>query len=297
MSIGTRTEPRAELRHEGKQHDASRPKPVTVIRPSQGWVGLELRQLWDYRELVGFLAWRDLHIRYRQTAIGVLWAVIQPFFTMIVFTVVFGHLAGLKSEGLPYPLFAFAALVPWQFFIYCLNQSSSSLIANQNLVTKVYFPRLVIPIGVTVAGLVDFAIASVILGAMMAYYGVFPTTAIVLLPAFLLLALVTALGVGLVLSALAVRFRDVQYVIPFLIQIWLFLTPIAYEPAIFPQPWRTVLGLNPMSGVVEGFRWALLGAHTAPGVSILLSAAVSLVMLGFGLFTFRRMEASFADRI
>jgi lipopolysaccharide transport system permease protein len=253
--------------------------------------------LWAYRELIGFLAWRDLHVRYRQTAIGVLWAVIQPFFTMIIFTVVFGHLAGLKSEGLPYPLFAFAALVPWQFFVYCLNQSSSSLVANQNLITKIYFPRLVIPIGVTLAGLVDFVIASTVLGGMMVYYGVGPTEAIALLPAFLLLALVTALGVGLVFSALAVRFRDVQYVIPFIIQIWLFATPIAYEPGIFPQPWRTVLGLNPMAGVVEGFRWALLGAHTAPGASILISAGVALGMLVVGLFTFRRMEASFADRI
>jgi lipopolysaccharide transport system permease protein len=297
MSTGTDSRPLGDLRRPGKRLPAGGTKPITVIRPSSGWVGLKLRDLWEYRELIGFLAWRDLHVRYRQTAIGVLWAVIQPFFTMIVFSVVFGHLAGLKSEGLPYPLFAFAALVPWQFFVYCLNQSSSSLISNQNLITKVYFPRLVIPIGVTIAGLVDFAAASVVLGGMMAYYGMVPTVAIALLPAFVLLALVTALGVGLVLSALAVRFRDVQYIIPFLIQIWLFATPIAYEPGIFPQPWRTVLGLNPMSGVVEGFRWALLGAHTAPGISILLSVAVALVMLVLGLFAFRRMEASFADRI
>jgi lipopolysaccharide transport system permease protein len=293
----TESRPRDNPRRSGKRLSAGDVKPVTVIRPSRGWVGLELRHLWDYRELVGFLAWRDLHVRYRQTVIGVLWAVIQPVFMMIIFTVVFGHLAGLKSEGLPYPLFAFAALVPWQFFVYCLTQSSSSLVANQNLITKVYFPRLVIPIGVTVAGLVDFAVASLVLGGMMAYYGTVPTTAIMLLPAFLLLTLVTALGIGLVLSALAVRFRDVQYVIPFLIQIWLFATPIAYEPGIFPQPWRTLLGVNPMAGVVEGFRWALLGAHTAPGMSIILSVAVSLSIFVMGLFTFRRMEASFADRI
>jgi len=275
----------------------ARVKKRTVIRPQGGWAAINFREVWQARELVGFLAWRDLHVRYRQTAIGVLWAIIQPFFTMVVFTVVFGHLAGLKSEGVPYPIFAFAALVPWTFFVYCLTQSGNALVSNQNLITKVYFPRLAIPLAVVLAGLLDFAVASVVLGAMMAYYGVVPTTAIALLPVFLLLSLVTALGAGLLLSATAVRFRDVQYVIPFLIQLWLFATPIAYEPGIFPQPWRSLLGLNPMTGVVEGFRWALLGTHSAPGISILLSAGVAFALLVAGLFTFRRMEASFADRI
>jgi lipopolysaccharide transport system permease protein len=272
-------------------------KTRTVIRPAGGWAAINFGELWRARELIGFLAWRDLSIRYRQTAIGVLWAIIQPFFTMVVFTVVFGHLAGLKSEGVPYPIFAFAALVPWQFFVYCLTQSGNALVSNQNLITKVYFPRLAIPLAVVLAGMADFAIASVVLGAMMAYYGVGPTAVVALLPLFLLLALVTALGLGLLLSALAVRYRDVQYVIPFLVQLWLFATPIAYEPGIFPQPWRSVLGLNPMTGVVEGFRWALLGTHSAPGISIVLSAGVALLLLVVGLFTFRRMEASFADRI
>lgn len=274
-----------------------RQKKHIVIRPQSGWASINVRELWQARELIGFLAWRDLNVRYRQTAIGVLWAIIQPFFTMVVFTIVFGHLAGLKSEGVPYPIFAFAALVPWQFFVYCLTQSGNALVSNQNLITKVYFPRLAIPLAVVLAGLVDFGVASVVLGALMVYYGVVPTAAIALLPLFLLLALVTALGIGLLLSATAVRFRDVQYVIPFLIQLWLFATPIAYEPGIFPQPWRSLLGLNPMTGVVEGFRWALLDTHSAPGVSILLSAAVALVLLVAGLFTFRRLEASFADRI
>jgi lipopolysaccharide transport system permease protein len=274
-----------------------RVKIRTVIRPRSGWAAINFGELWRARELVGFLAWRDLHIRYRQTVIGVLWAIIQPFLTMVVFTVVFGHLAGLKSEGVPYPIFVYAALVPWQFFVYCLTQSGNALISNQNLITKVYFPRLAIPLAVVLAGLVDFAVASVVLGAMMVFYGVVPTVAIALLPLFLLLALVTALGAGLVLSATAVRFRDVQYVTPFLVQLWLFTTPIAYEPGIFPQPWRSLLGLNPMTGVVEGFRWALLGTHSAPGISILLSTGVALALLIVGLFTFRRMEASFADRI
>lgn len=272
-------------------------KTRTVIRPVSGWASINLGELWRARELIGFLAWRDLNVRYRQTAIGVLWAIIQPLFTMIVFTIVFGHLAGLKSEGVPYPIFSYAALVPWQFFVYCLTQSGNALVANQNLITKVYFPRLAIPLAIVLAGLVDFCVASVVLAGLMVYYGVVPTAAIVLLPAFLLLALVTALGVGLLLSSTAVRFRDVQYVIPFLVQIWLFATPIAYEPGIFPQPWRTLIGLNPMTGVVEGFRWALLGTHSVSGLTILLSVVVAVALLVLGLFTFRRMEASFADRI
>jgi lipopolysaccharide transport system permease protein len=272
-------------------------RPKIVIVPQRGWVSLRLRELWEARELVVFLAWRDLNVRYRQTAIGVLWAIMQPFFTMVVFSVVFGHLAHLQSEGLPYPIFAYAALVPWQFFAYCITQSGTTLLVNQNLITKVYFPRLALPLGIVLAGLVDFLIASTVLAAMMAYYDIVPTVAILLLPAFLLLAMITALGVGLLLSALAVRYRDVQYVIPFLLQIWLFATPIAYEPGIFPEPWRSLIGLNPMTGVVEGFRWALLGTHTAPGLGILLSAGVAVALLLVGLFTFRRMEASFADRI
>lgn len=270
---------------------------MTVVVPVRGWEPIRLGDLWRARELVGFLAWRDLNVRYRQTAIGVLWAIVQPLFTMIVFTIVFGHLAHLKSEGRPYALFAYAALVPWQFFVYCVTQCGTAMLANQNLITKIYFPRLAIPFAIVLAGLVDFAVASTVIVALMAYYGVGPGWAALLLPVFLLLALITALGVGLLLSATAVRFRDVQYVIPFMVQLWLFATPIAYEPGIFPQPWRTVLGINPMAGVVEGFRWGLLGTHTAPGATIGISAVVAVVLLVTGLLVFRRMEASFADRI
>jgi lipopolysaccharide transport system permease protein len=271
--------------------------PVIVIQPESGWVPLRLRELWAARELVGFLAWRDISVRYRQTVIGILWAIIQPFFTMVVFSVVFGHLAHLRSNGLPYPIFAYAALVPWQFFSYCVTQTGTSMLANQNLITKVYFPRLTIPLAILVAGLVDLIVALSVLGAMMLYYGVNPGFAVLLLPAFLALALTTALGVGLILSATAVRYRDVQYVIPFMLQLWLFATPVAYEAGIFPEPWRFLLGLNPMTGVVEGFRWALLGTHTAPGLSILMSSVVAAALCVLGVFTFRRMEASFADRI
>jgi lipopolysaccharide transport system permease protein len=273
------------------------PRPSILIRPQTGWAPLRIRELWAARELIGFLAWRDLNVRYRQTVIGVLWAIIQPLFTMIVFSVVFGHLAHLQSEGLPYPLFAYAALVPWQFFVYCVTQSGTAMLTNQNLITKIYFPRLAIPFSIVVAGFVDFLVASTVLAGLMVYYGYTPTLGIVLLPAFVLLAAVTALGVGLLLSATAVRYRDVQYVIPFVIQFWLFATPIAYAPSIFPQPWRSLIGLNPMTGVVEGFRWALLGVHSTPGVGIILSVVVAVLLLIAGLFTFRRMEASFADRI
>jgi lipopolysaccharide transport system permease protein len=272
-------------------------RPTLVIRPQTGWAPLGLRELWEARELVGFLAWRDLNVRYRQTVIGILWAIIQPLFTMIVFSIVFGNLAHLKSDGLPYPLFAYTALVPWQFFVYCVGQSGTALISNQNLITKVYFPRLAIPLGIVLAGLVDFVVASTVLAGLMVYYGVVPTVAIVLLPVFVLLAIVAGLGAGLLLSSLAVRYRDIQYVIPFLVQIWLFATPIAYAPSIFPEPWRTVIGLNPMTGVVEGFRWALLGTHTITGLGIALSFTVAAALLLLGLATFRRMEASFADRI
>lgn len=268
-----------------------------VIRPQSGWAPLHIGELWAARELVGFLAWRDLNVRYRQTVIGILWAILQPLLTMVVFSVVFGHLAHLQSEGRPYPLFAYAALVPWQFFAYCVTQSGTAMITNQNLITKVYFPRLAIPLGIVLAALVDFVLAFAVLVGMMAYYGVVPAATILLLPLFVVLAVSTALGVGLLLSATAVRFRDVQYVIPFLIQFWLFATPIAYEPGIFPQPWRYLLGLNPMAGVVEGFRWALLGTHTFSGYGLALSCAVAALLLVAGLFTFRRLEAFFADRI
>ncbi len=270
-------------------------KPVLRIEPSRGWVALKLNELWDYRELVYFLIWRDVKVRYKQTALGAAWAIVQPFFTMLVFSLFFGRLAKMPSDGIPYPLFAYAALVPWTLFAQGLNQSSDSLVSSANLLRKVYFPRLAIPLSTIVAGLVDFAIASAMLLGMMFYFGVTPTVNVLWLPLLLLLTITTSLGVGLWLSALNVSFRDVKYVVPFLVQFWMFATPIAYPSTLLPEPWRTLYGLNPMAGVTEGFRWALLGAKTAPGPIVLVSAAASLLLLIGGAFYFRRMEKTFAD--
>ena len=266
-----------------------------IIRPSRGWVPLKLADLWAYRELLYFLIWRDVKVRYKQTVLGAAWAIIQPFFTMVVFSVVFGRLAKIPSDGLPYPVFAYCALLPWQLFAHALTESGNSLVASQNLITKVYFPRLVIPLAAVLGGLVDFAIAFLVLLAMMAYYGIAPTAAVATLPLFLLLAVATALGVGLWLSALNVQYRDVRYTIPFLTQFWLFATPVAYPASLVPEPWRAVFGLNPMAGVVEGFRWALLGTAHAPGPMLAVSGAVVLALLVGGLYYFRRMEKTFAD--
>jgi lipopolysaccharide transport system permease protein len=270
---------------------------VLHIAPSKSWVSLRLRQLWEYRELVLFLTWRDIQVRYKQTALGAAWAIIQPVLTMLVFSLFFGRLAKVPSDGVPYPIFAFAALVPWTFFANGLLQSSNSLVMNTNLVTKVYFPRLAIPISTTLAGVVDFCLALVVLLGMMAFYGMRPSGRIVWLPAFLLLALVSALGVGLWLSALNVRYRDVRYVVPFLVQFWMFATPIAYPSSLLSEPWRTVYCLNPMVGVVEGFRWALLRTGTAPGPMILVSSSAAIAILAGGAFYFRQMERTFADTV
>jgi lipopolysaccharide transport system permease protein len=269
--------------------------PVTVIRPSRGWVPLRLQDLWEYRELLYFLIWRDVKVRYKQTALGAAWAIIQPFFTMVIFSIVFGRLAKIPSDGIPYPIFAYCALLPWQLFSRALTESGISVVANERLITKVYFPRLVIPLSAVLAGLVDFGFAFVILLGMMAYYGITPTAAVFTLPFFLLLALGTALGVGLWLSALNVQYRDVRYTIPFLTQIWLFATPIAYPSSLVPEPWRSLFGLNPMAGVVEGFRWALLGTAHPPGLILVVSVAAILALLVGGLYYFRRMERTFAD--
>ena len=271
--------------------------PTVTIRPHKGWVSLGLKDLWYYRELLFFLTWRDIKVRYKQTVLGAAWAILQPFLLMVVFSVVFGRLANIPSDGLPYPLFAFCALLPWQLFSHGVTQSGSSVVASQNLVTKVYFPRLIIPLAAVLPALVDFFIAFVILIGMMAYYGVVPTIAVVMLPLFLLLALVTAVGTGLWLSALNVEYRDVRYTLTFLVQFWLFATPVAYPSSLLDEPWRTVYGINPMVGVVEGFRWALLGTADPPGAAILISAVVSLSVLVSGMFYFRRMERTFADRI
>jgi lipopolysaccharide transport system permease protein len=271
--------------------------PLMVIKPIRGWARLELRDLWNYRELIGFLTWRDISVRYKQTAFGAAWAIIQPFFTMVVFSVFFGHLAGIGSDGVPYPIFSYTALLPWQFFSYALTQSGMSLVSNQSLVSKVYFPRLAIPIATVLAGLVDLVVASSVLGGMMAWYGIAPPLHALLLPLFVVLAIATSLGVGLWLSALAVEFRDVQYVVPFLIQFWLFATPIAYPSSLVPSSYRFLLGLNPMAGVVDGFRWSLLGTDTAPGLMLAVSVAVVAALVVSGVLYFRRMEATFADRI
>ncbi len=269
--------------------------PVLHIKPSTGWVSLQLGEVWDYRELLYFLIWRDIKVRYKQTSLGAAWAIIQPFFTMLVFSLFFGKLGKIPSDGLPYPVFAYAALVPWTFFAQGLTQSSDSLVGSGNLIKKVYFPRLVIPLGAVTAGVVDFALAFVVLIAMMFYYHVTPTANVIFLPFLVLLALITSLGVGLWLSALNVKYRDVKYVVPFVTQFWMLATPIAYPSSLLPEPWRTVSGLNPMAGVVEGFRWALLGRNTAPGAMVWVSAGVAVLVLIGGAFYFRRMEKTFAD--
>ena len=271
--------------------------PVTIIQPSKGWVSLKLRELWDYRELLYFLVWRDIKVRYKQTALGAAWAILQPFMTMVVFSIFFGKLAKVPSDGIPYPVFSFCALLPWQLFAHALTESSNSLVSNQRLITKVYFPRLVIPLAAVLGGLVDFCIAFVVMLGMMFYYGIVPTAAALTLPLFLVLAIATALAVGLWFSALNVEYRDVRYVMPFLVQFWLFITPIAYSSSLVPEKWRVLYALNPMAGVVEGFRWALLGKTGGVGPMVFISALVVCVLLVAGLIYFRRMEKTFADII
>ena len=269
--------------------------PVTLIEPSQGWVSLKLDELWAYRELLYFFIWRDIKVRYKQTVLGVSWAIIQPVFTMVIFSLFFGRLAKVPSDGLPYPIFSYAALVPWTFFANALTQASNSLIVSSNMLKKIYFPRLTLPIATVLAGIVDFVLAFSVLLGMIFFYNLRPTINVIWLPLFLLLALITSLGVGLWLSAMNVQFRDVRYTVPFLTQAWLFATPIAYPSSLLSEPWRTLYGLNPMVGVVEGFRWALLGTDTAPGPIIIVSALMSVAILVSGAFYFRRMEKTFAD--
>jgi homopolymeric O-antigen transport system permease protein len=271
--------------------------PILRIKPSSGWVSLRLRDLWEYRELLYFLVWRDIKLRYKQTALGATWAIIQPFLTMVVFSLFFGKLGKMSSDGIPYPIFSFAALVPWTFFANGLNQASNSLVGSSNLIKKVYFPRLAVPIATVLSGIVDFALSFVVLLGMMLYYHIVPTMNVVWLPLFLLLTLITSLGVSLWFSALNVEFRDVRYVVPFIVQFWLFATPIAYSSRLLPEPWRTLYGMNPMVGVVEGFRWALLGTNTRPGPMIAVSSLVALLLLIGGAYYFRRMERTFADLV
>ena len=265
------------------------------IEPSKGWVPLNLDELIAYHELLYFLIWRNIKIRYKQTVLGAAWAVIQPFFTMVVFSIFFGRLAHISSGDVPYPIFAYAALVPWVYFANALTQASNSVLEHERMITKIYFPRLLLPLSATLSGLLDFVIAFVILILMMIWYNRLPTVYIWLVPFFLLMATLTALGVGLWLAALNVKYRDVRYVIPFLVQFWLFATPIAYASSLVPERWRALYGLNPMVGVVEGFRWALLGSPPVSMQMMVVSLVTVVIVLLSGLYYFRRMEDTFAD--
>jgi lipopolysaccharide transport system permease protein len=269
--------------------------PVTSIRPISGWVRIGFNDIWEYRDLLRLLAWRDIKVRYKQTALGAAWAVLQPFLTMAVFSLFFGRLAKVPSDGLPYPIFAFAALVPWGFFSTSLSQAANSLVGSANMIKKVYFPRLLVPMSCVASALIDFCIAFVVLLGFMMWYRIAPTLNVIWLPAFMMLALVTSLGAGFWLSAINVRYRDVRFTVPFMLQFWLFATPIAYPSSLLDEPWKTLYGLNPMAGVVEGFRWALLGTDTPPGPMILVSGVAALVLFFSGAFFFRRMESFFAD--
>jgi lipopolysaccharide transport system permease protein len=270
----------------------------TEIAPSRGWSALKLHELWHYRELLYFLVWRDIKVRYKQTLLGAAWAILQPVMTALVFSLFFGRLARMPSDGIPYPLFSLCALVPWTFLANGVMLSSNSLVGNAQLITKVYFPRLAVPLATVLSGLVDLALALLVLVAAMGVYGVTPGPRSPWILAYLLLALATALGVGLWLSALNVQFRDVRYVVPFLIQFWMFATPIAYPASLLKKPWQRILyGVNPMVGVVEGFRWAMLGVERSPGAALLVSSAVAFILLVSGAFYFRRMERTFADVI
>lgn len=274
--------------------DAPESLPVVTVSPPRGWAGLELRELWEYRELLYFLVWRDVKARYKQTALGAAWAIIQPFCTMVVFSIFFGWLARVPSEGIPYPVFVYCALVPWMYFANALAASSNSVVVHERMITKVYFPRLLMPLSAVLSGLLDFCIAFIVLGGMMVFYGLVPTSGVWLLPLFVLLATAAAAGAGLWLAALNVEYRDVRYAIPFLVQFWLFATPIAYPASLVPAGWRALLGLNPMAGVVEGFRWALLGGGP-PASLLILSTVTAVGLLLTGVYYFRQMEDTFAD--
>jgi lipopolysaccharide transport system permease protein len=275
------------------------PPPTITIEPTRRWASLQLGALWEYRELLYFLVWRDLKVRYKQTVLGAAWIVLQPVVSMVVFSVLFGGLLGVSSGDVPYPVFVYAGLLPWTYFARSLTRAATSLVGSAHLITKVYFPRLIIPVSGVLSGLVDFAIAFLVLVGLMMYYGIAPTPAVVLLPVFLLLAMLTALGFGLWLSALNVRYRDVNHMVPFLVQIWMYLTPVVYPSTLIPERFRFLLALNPMTGVVAGFRWALLGDYATdaqpPGGLFLVSIVIILVVVAGGAFFFRATERTFAD--
>jgi lipopolysaccharide transport system permease protein len=270
-------------------------KPTVVVEPIRGLFHLDLEAVWHYRELLYFLVWRDVKIRYKQTVIGAGWAILQPLMTMMILTLIFGKFAKISSDGLPYPIFAYAALLPWNYFSQAVSRSGESLVGNARLISKVYFPRLIVPISAAVAPLVDFAIAFVVLVGMMAWYGIVPTWGMLALPLFLFFALLTALAVGVWLAAFNVRYRDVRHAIPFLIQFWMFASPVAYPVSLVPEKWRVLYSLNPMAGVIEGFRWAILGKESPDFTVMALSAAVVAAILIGGLVYFMRVEQTFAD--
>ena len=269
--------------------------PVLRIAPPRGWLDIDFKELWASRELIYFFVWRDVKVRYKQTAIGAAWAVIQPFMTMVVFSLFFGKLAKMDSHGLPYPIFYYSALLPWMYFAGALQSATSVVVEQQNVITKVYFPRLVLPLSSVVAGLLDFAISFVVFLGMMAYFRIVPGFAILLFPLFLLLAVLTALGVGLWLSALNAIYRDVRYVIPFMVQFWLFASPVAYPSSLVPERWRWLYGLNPMAGVIEGFRWSLTGHGQPPNLMLAVSTLMVLLLVGGGVAFFNKMEGTIAD--
>lgn len=274
--------------------------PATVIiQPTHGWASVQLGELWHFRELLYFLVWRDIKVRYKQTALGVLWIILQPVLNMVVFSFLFGGLLQVPSGNVPYPIFTFTALLPWNYFAGSLTRVSNSLIINTNLITKVYFPRLIIPISGVLSGLVDFAVAFLVLIAMMFYYGIAITPAMLWLPLLMVLAMLTALGFGLWLAALNVRYRDIGFLVPFLVQMWMYVTPVIYGSTLIPERFRFLLGLNPMTGVVEGFRWALLGnnapASETSSVVFIMAISITTLVLITGLIFFRRTERTFAD--
>jgi lipopolysaccharide transport system permease protein len=279
----------------GKVEEASPEDRVFLIRPSRGWRFLDLRELWEYRELIYFLTWRDIKVRYKQTAVGIAWAVLQPIAMMVVFTLFFGRLAKIPSEGVPYPLFTFAALLPWQLFSRTISESSSSLVRDQRLITKIYFPRMIIPISTTLAATLDFLISASLLTVLMALYGKAPGVACLTLPLFVSLMLITSLGMGFWLSALNVEYRDIMYIVPFLNQFLLFLTPVVYPSRMIPEKFRILYGLNPMVGVVEGFRWALFGTGEGPSPMLIVSATIAVAMFVSGVIWFRYRERTFVD--
>ncbi|MBI5623162.1 MAG: ABC transporter permease [Elusimicrobia bacterium] len=270
---------------------------LTIIEPRKGWNPIDFRELWRFRELLYFLAWRDVKVKYRQTAIGVLWAVLQPVLAMAVFSVLFGRYAGMPSDGVPYPIFVFLGLLPWQYFAAVLGRSSQSVVSGAQMVTKIYFPRLIMPASSAIAALPDFAIAGLVLGFLMAYYGVGVGAGVLLVPLLVLLTLMNAVGFGLWLSALNVKYRDVQFAVPFLIQLWMFVTPVLYPSSLVGGPYGILLALNPMGGVIEAFRSAVLGHRPVPLPALAVSAAVGAVVFVAGLYYFRRVERHFADVI